>query len=272
MDLYEVMEPGFYSPLSSREISQLFRAGHLDREAACKAVGEGRWRTIDELFPLLRYQSQATLFESEDPRREPGRPPIALIGVVIALVLIAGAIFLWNKGALITTSRTASTPTAPAMLPVVDRFTPVPHFATEQWPMIRRDPTANIARLIAEKRQREETAREQAANADRMRANNERQRQEAAKAAGTDYHVALDRNQYIAMPGGGVWVKVHDNDVTSFDISINSGQWREVPKQKGISHSGTDEAFVYNNGRASLYYVWEIAGELNHCLLRVREN
>lgn len=46
----------------------------------------------------------------------------------------------------------------------------------------------------------------------------------------------------------------------------------EVRKQKGISHSRTDETFVYGNERASLYYVWEISGQLNHCLLRVREN
>ena len=35
--------------------------------------------------------------------------------------------------------------------------------------------------------------------------------------------------------------------------------------------SGTDEALIYNNGRASLYYVWELSGQLNHCRLRVRE-
>ncbi len=105
-----------------------------------------------------------------------------------------------------------------------------------------------------------------------MRLNAERQRQEAARAAGTDHHVALDQDQYVDMPGGGVWVKVHDNDVTSFDISINRSHWRRIQKQKGISHSRTDETFVHSNGKSSLYYVWEISGTLNHCLLRVREN
>jgi hypothetical protein len=29
---------------------------------------------------------------------------------------------------------------------------------------------------------------------------------------------------------------------------------------------------TYQSGRASLYYVWEISGKHNHCLLRVRED
>jgi hypothetical protein len=67
-------------------------------------------------------------------------------------------------------------------------------------------------------------------------------------------------------------VKIHDNDVTSFDVWAG-GQWRrEVPKQKGITQSGTDETLIYNTGRARLYYVWEQSGKLNHCLLRVRED
>ncbi len=74
------------------------------------------------------------------------------------------------------------------------------------------------------------------------------------------------------MPGGGATVRVHDNNVMSFDIWVNGRRYREVRKEKGISHSRTDETFVYSNGRASLYYVWEISGEINSCLLRVREN
>ncbi|MEO5719196.1 MAG: hypothetical protein ABIR29_11585, partial [Chthoniobacterales bacterium] len=59
---------------------------------------------------------------------------------------------------------------------------------------------------------------------------------------------------------------------TSFDIWINGAHYRNVPKQKGISHSGTDETPVYRSVGASLYYVWEVSGQLNHCLLRMREN
>ena len=74
------------------------------------------------------------------------------------------------------------------------------------------------------------------------------------------------------MNGGGVTVRIHDNDVTSFDVSVNGGFRQEVPKQKGLTHSRTDETLIYRNGHSSLYYVWQISGELNHCLLRVRES
>lgn len=130
----------------------------------------------------------------------------------------------------------------------------------------------NQERLNAEHRQREQTARDQAALAERLRAEAAQRAREAQKAAGTDYHVPLDENYYIPMPGAGVWVKIHDNDITSIDVWVNGALRRQVPKEKGITHSGTDETPVYRNGSASLYYVWEIAGETNHCMLRVRQN
>ncbi|MBA2432530.1 MAG: hypothetical protein H0V56_10515 [Chthoniobacterales bacterium] len=74
----------------------------------------------------------------------------------------------------------------------------------------------------------------------------------------------------INVGGVQVRIKVHDNDVTSFDFWIN-GEWRrDVRKNKGISGSRTDETLIYRTGNAELYYVWEISGKLNHCRLRVR--
>src|SRR4051794_19892062 len=46
---------------------------------------------------------------------------------------------------------------------------------------------------------------------------------------------------------------------------------RAMKKEQGISGSPTDETLIYTDGRTSLYYVWEISGRLNHCLLRSRE-
>ncbi|MEY2501631.1 MAG: hypothetical protein QOI07_1965 [Verrucomicrobiota bacterium] len=100
----------------------------------------------------------------------------------------------------------------------------------------------------------------------------EQKRLEQEKAAGKDQHVLLDHWQTVNVGGYSVSVKIHDNDTTSFDAWINSTQYRELKKQKGITGTGTDETFIYSNGRASLYYVWEISGRLDHCLLRVREN
>lgn len=50
---------GFHSALNSREIDRLFRAGVLGGRQPCKPKGEARWRTIDELFPLLKYEADA---------------------------------------------------------------------------------------------------------------------------------------------------------------------------------------------------------------------
>ncbi len=69
-----------------------------------------------------------------------------------------------------------------------------------------------------------------------------------------------------------VSVRVLDNDVTSFDVCINGAWHRDVKKEKGLSHSGTDETLIYTDSGASLYYVWEISGELNSCRLRVRDH
>ena len=195
--------------------------------------------------------------------------PFALVGALLAIILGGAVVFVWNQH---SSNSTASLQTQ-AVLPVVARMTPSPRY--EPSPFHRAPPTyqntaSDNTRVAAEQRQREQTAREQAALADQMRANDERQRQEAERAAGTDYHVPLDENYVIRVGGSPVSVKVHDNDVTSFDIWLNGRLYREVPKHKGITHSGTDETFLYRNAAASLYYVWEISGVLNHCLLRVR--
>lgn len=119
-------------------------------------------------------------------------------------------------------------------------------------------------RRQAEERQREQIEREQLAA--------ERARQEQ-KAAGHDVIISLDQDALVNVGGVNVYVKIHDNDTTSFDVSINRG-WprRQVPKQKGITHSGTDETLIYDSGSAYLYYVWELSGKLDSCRLRVREH
>jgi hypothetical protein len=118
-------------------------------------------------------------------------------------------------------------------------------------------------RRQAEQQQREQSERERLRA---ERANLER------KAAGHDLIIPLDEDSIVNFGGMSIRVKIHDNDVTTFDVWIN-GEWhRAVPKQKGISHSGTDETLIYNAGHARLYYVWEISGTLNHCRLRIRED
>lgn len=105
---------------------------------------------------------------------------------------------------------------------------------------------------------------------DRLR-NEQRARDEAReRAKGTNHIIPLDSYSTVPVGSSTVRVKIHDNDVTSFDVWID-GSWRhEVKKEKGITGSGTDETLIYASGKARLYYVWEISGRLNSCQLRVR--
>ncbi len=48
-------------------------------------------------------------------------------------------------------------------------------------------------------------------------------------------------------------VRIRDNNILTFDASVNGQVRRNIPKEKGISHTGADETLIYNNGRASLY-------------------
>jgi hypothetical protein len=136
---------------------------------------------------------------------------------------------------------------------------------TPELPVIANTRTADPAA------QQREAAERQRREAEFARLQQERAKQEE-KARGQDVVIPLDREMIITVGGTPVNLKIHDNDVTSFDVWIDGSRRREVPKQKGITQSGTDETLIYNTGRARLFYVWEISGTLNSCRLRVRED
>jgi len=48
----------------------------------------------------------------------------------------------------------------------------------------------------------------------------------------------------------GATLKIHANDVTSFDLWTNALSPGQFPKQKGITQSGTDEFLIYSYGCA----------------------
>jgi hypothetical protein len=52
---YDLHVEGYHTPLTAEEIAELFRGGRLRRSDKCREVGAREWRTIDELFPLLKY-------------------------------------------------------------------------------------------------------------------------------------------------------------------------------------------------------------------------
>jgi hypothetical protein len=59
MQLFEILQDGFHTPLTATQIAELFQAGRLGRNTPCKAVSQKDWQTIDELFPLLKYETSS---------------------------------------------------------------------------------------------------------------------------------------------------------------------------------------------------------------------
>ncbi|MDP9098154.1 MAG: hypothetical protein M3N48_04075 [Verrucomicrobiota bacterium] len=57
MKFYELQVEGFHTPLSPDQIADLYRAGRLRNNDPCREIGSPRWKTIDELFPLLKHDS-----------------------------------------------------------------------------------------------------------------------------------------------------------------------------------------------------------------------
>jgi hypothetical protein len=86
MDLYDVGVRGFPSPLNAREISQLFRAGQLHSRVPCKPKGDATWRTIDELFPGLKYEAAAPRLHFDDEAGTARRVFLRWSKVILCLV------------------------------------------------------------------------------------------------------------------------------------------------------------------------------------------
>jgi hypothetical protein len=293
--LYEVLAPGYHSPLTKTQIAELFRAGRVGRNHPCKPISQKEWRTVDELFPLLKYRP-ATI-DCDQPWQPIQRSAIdrSLVLACVAVALVIAALWLYLAHDSNPSSspyhasvsetrwpRTTSAPetVAPAVAPQRLQQEKQRH-QQQQWQTngiasnsIVTTPelslVANTRPVDRDARQRE-AQEQQRQQAELARLQEERAKQEQ-KARGQDVVIPLDQYSVVNVGGVGVSVKIRDNDVTSFDVWIN-GQWRrEVPKQKGIPLSGTDETFIYDSGRARLYYVWDPSGKLNACLLRVRED
>lgn len=60
MKRYELHVEGYHTALTAEEIAELFQARRLRRTDHCREVGSEHWRTLDELFPLLKYDSTSS--------------------------------------------------------------------------------------------------------------------------------------------------------------------------------------------------------------------
>lgn len=119
MDLYDVKARGIRGPLNSREISHLFRTGHLHPRVRCKPRGEASWQTIGELFPLLEYGIGSYSLPPETPRPAARRLVLAFAGV--AALMATGVFLYYNRSAwdLIDVRSAVETLSHPATEPVV---------------------------------------------------------------------------------------------------------------------------------------------------------
>src|SRR3954471_9988315 len=57
VQLFDILQDGFHTPLTATQVAELFQAGRVSRHTRCKPAKQKEWRTIDELFPLLKYHS-----------------------------------------------------------------------------------------------------------------------------------------------------------------------------------------------------------------------
>jgi hypothetical protein len=141
--LYEVLAPGYHSPLTKNQITELFRAGRLERNHPCKPLSQKQWRTVDELFPLLKYQS-ATI--SWDEPWEPVRPPAidrsVLACIAVALAIAALWFYLWPE----------SNPTSSAYRALVSET---------RWPRTTSTPETRVPTVASQRLQQERRTQQQ---------------------------------------------------------------------------------------------------------------
>jgi hypothetical protein len=55
--LYDLLVDGYHTPRSAEDIADLYRAGRLRNSDPCRVTGTEQWKTLDELFPLLKHDS-----------------------------------------------------------------------------------------------------------------------------------------------------------------------------------------------------------------------
>lgn len=278
--LYEILQDGFHTPLTKTQVAELFAAGRIHRHTRCRPAGAGQSRTVDELFPLLKYHAPWQFaYQLPETNNEFRFRRVIVAGTSVAIAAAAVLIaYFCLRGETPAAPRIATiapirSPRAQSGVWLSHQHSPTPSTPSQvvvSPPEQPRTLTRSDIRLAEAQRIAEQARRDQAL-AEQQRALHEQMLREQEKAAGRNEHVPLDQLHVVNVGGESVTLMIHDNDVTSFDLWMHGAWHRQIPKQKGLTGSQTDETLIYSNGRAALYYVWEISGRINHCLLRVRD-
>lgn len=264
MQLYDVVAGGHRTALTRTQIAGLFQAGQLSHNDPCKAADQAEWRTIDDMFPLLKEGTLARSLYQPTQLHKPRPHVLALTAVISVLVISAASIvayFFWLNG---SGSRNrisvaaAANPQAPAAYKMENPY----------W--VSRKTRAEEERINAAQKARTQA---QLARIAQERAEAERREQELQKAAGRTERILLDQFQVVHdVDGSDVRVKIHDdNKAETFDVWINGNRRRQVTRQKATGSGQTDETLIYRKGNTRLYYLREGSGNQSRGLLRVRD-
>ena len=174
MQFYDVLAGGNRTALTRTQIAGLFQAGQLACNDPCKEAERAEWRTIDELFPLLKHGTTArSLYQPTELHSSRGRT-IALATAISILVISASlaGYFALRSGASgpknAITAKAAANPPAPVSYTIEN-----PYFLSQK-------ARAEQERLNAAQRAREQT---QAARLAQDRADAERRERELQTAA-----------------------------------------------------------------------------------------
>jgi hypothetical protein len=281
------MAEGYHTPLTAEQIADLFHAGRLLRNDPCKEIGKTAWRTIGELFPVLKYDSSAgsssgrpkgTDIDSSTHTDVDITRRTVLIGTLVGLfilcvfVLRPGYFSASDKSRAVSVSRRTHTqlPAAPVSghsviaPPLVTTTYSNGAYADEQ--------TYRVARLRQEDQahQLEQTRLgEQRIIDERNRAQQERQTQ-SRRSAEQEFTLPLGTYTRVSLGGASYRIAVHDDGPDEIRFLVDY-----QPVLRFQKHSGFDakdiETLILSNGSAHLYYVNEISDHVGHCKLRLRD-
>jgi flagellar basal body-associated protein FliL len=176
VQFYDVVAGGHRTALTRTQIAGLFQAGQLTRNDPCKAAEQTQWRTVDEVFPLLKEGTLARSLYQPTQLHKPRPHVLALTAVISVLVIAAASLvayFFWLNGTpgprKTITATAATNPQAPVAYTMEN-----PYF-------VSRKARAEEERYNAAQKARSQA---QAAKLAQERAEAERKEQELQKAAG----------------------------------------------------------------------------------------
>lgn len=178
VQFYDVVADGHRTALTRTQIAGLFQAGQLTRNDPCKEAEQAEWRTIDELFPLLKNGPPPRSLYQPAELHSPRPRVVALTAAISIFVISAGLLagyFVWRSGThgreSAITAKAAANPPAPVRYTIENPYFPSQKARAEQ------------ERLNAARRAREEA---QAARLAQERADAERREREPQKAIPLD--------------------------------------------------------------------------------------